>query len=62
MSIPNQPRIFAFSKRIFGKKKPEQRSFKSSWFDSFAGLHYDEECILVLRRMHGSFISDGFSN
>ncbi|KAH3719532.1 hypothetical protein DPMN_062369 [Dreissena polymorpha] len=46
MSVPNQPRNFAFPKRTFGKKKPDQRSFQSSWFDSFTWLHYDEASIL----------------
>ena len=48
MSIPNQPRNFAFPKRTFGKKKPEQRSFQSCWFDSFTWLHYDEVCIFAI--------------
>ena len=57
MSIPNQPRNFAFPKRTFGKKKPEQRSFQSCWFDSFTWLHYDEVCILVLNFNLRSFLS-----
>ncbi|XP_052253227.1 zinc finger MYM-type protein 1-like [Dreissena polymorpha] len=76
MSIPNQPRNFAFPKRTFGKKKPEQRSFQSCWFDSFTWLHYDESrdlafCHLCMAakklgkigntKVDGSFISDGFS-
>ena len=48
MSIPNQPRIFPFPKRTFGKKKPEQRSFQSGWFDTFKWLHYDEVCIIEI--------------
>ncbi|KAH3885564.1 hypothetical protein DPMN_009559 [Dreissena polymorpha] len=42
MNIPNQPRNFAFPKRTFGKKKPVQRSFQFSWFESFTWLHYNE--------------------
>lgn len=40
--VPNQPKTFRFPQRTFGVKKPEQRSFQPSWFDSRPWLHYDE--------------------
>lgn len=75
--VPNQPKTFRFPPRTFGVKKPEQRSFQSSWFDSRPWLHYDEAkdlafchlCMLAYRdgklrslNVDKAYIINGFSN
>ena len=39
---PNQPRLFKFPQREFGRKAPVKRSFQSQWFDRWPWIHYDE--------------------
>lgn len=36
---PNQPKIFSYPKRKFGK---EERAFLPAWYDRWTWLHYDE--------------------
>ena len=49
--VPNQPKTFRFSPRTFGVKRPEQRSFQPTWFDSRPWLHYDEAKDLAFRHL-----------
>ena len=40
---PNQPRGHSFPKQTFGKASKKECCFKSSWFDKYSWLHYDEK-------------------
>ena len=40
--VPNQPTIFKFPQRSFGKTNPVKKSFQASWFTNRTWLHYDE--------------------
>jgi len=39
---PHQPRSFTYLNRTFGKKICVKRSFRSSWYDNWKWLHYNE--------------------
>ena len=74
---PHQPRSFAFPCRMFGKKNPVKRVFRSDWYKKWRWLHYDEASDSALcfycskAEQEGklrstakdlSFISKGFTN
>ena len=40
--VPNQPKIFKFPQRCFGKTNPVNRSFQASWFSNRTWLHYHD--------------------
>ena len=75
--VPNQRNTFRFLQHTFDVKKPEQRSFQPSWFDSRPRLHSDEAkdlefchlCMIAYQQgsLHSltidkAYILNGYSN
>ena len=74
---PISQEVFAFPCRMFGKKNPMKRAFRSDWYKKWRWLHYDEASDAALcfycskAEQEGklrstakdlSFISKGFTN